>query len=261
MPGHPRLVPGGEAARMDPGAAALDGDHPLRRSGRAARGRARRRGPTSATRAAGPPASACRARRGSCPARRAAAPRRCRAAAAPAPRASAARRRACGPAGAWPCPTAARARSSRRCRTAPRRRIRPPRPSRPARRRTPSAPCRPRCCTCRGPRPRAAPPRRRRAARRPRAAPARTAPMTSSWSVVSSPTMPMNCRMTPSEPERATTPVCTGRSPATIRSSVVLPAPLGPTSATLAPSPTRNDTSAKSCRPSGSMCATPATST
>ena len=43
-------------------------------------------------------------------------------------------------------------------------------------------------------------------------------------------------------------------SPATIRSSVVLPAPFGPTSATFAPSPTRKLTSAKSTRPSGSTC-------
>ena len=73
--------------------------------------------------------------------------------------------------------------------------------------------------------------------------------------------MPMNWRITPSPPARATAPVRTGRSPATIRSSVVLPAPFGPTRATLAPSPTRNDTSAKSSRPSGRMCPTAATST
>ena len=36
-----------------------------------------------------------------------------------------------------------------------------------------------------------------------------------------------------------------------IRSSVVLPAPLAPTSATLAPSPTRKETSSSSSRPSG----------
>ena len=48
---------------------------PGRRSGPAARGRARRRAPASSTRAVAPPASACRARRGSCPVRRAAAPR------------------------------------------------------------------------------------------------------------------------------------------------------------------------------------------
>ena len=81
-----------------------------------------------------------------------------------------------------------------------------------------------------------------------------------SCSVESSPIMPMNWRITPSPPDRAMPPVWTGRSPATIRSSVVLPAPLGPTSATLAPSPTRNDTSAKSSRPSGSVYPTPATS-
>ena len=56
----------------------------------------------------------------------------------------------------------------------------------------------------------------------------------------------------PSPPERVTTPACGTRSPVMIRSSVVLPAPLAPTSATLAPSPTRNDTSSSSTRPSGS---------
>src|SRR5262245_19483195 len=56
-------------------------------------------------------------------------------------------------------------------------------------------------------------------------------------------------------------PVVVDRSPATMRSNVVLPAPFGPTSATLAPSPTRKLTSANSCRPSASVCATPAMST
>jgi hypothetical protein len=73
--------------------------------------------------------------------------------------------------------------------------------------------------------------------------------------------MPMNWRITPSPPARATVPLCTGRSPATIRSNVVLPAPFGPTRAIFAPSPTRNDTSANSSRPSGSTKPTPATST
>src|SRR4051794_19734527 len=67
--------------------------------------------------------------------------------------------------------------------------------------------------------------------------------------------------MTPRPPLRVTTPACGGRSPVMIRSSVVLPAPLAPTSATLAPSPTRNDTSSSSTRPSGSSYRTPATST
>ena len=74
-------------------------------------------------------------------------------------------------------------------------------------------------------------------------------------------TIPMNWRITPRPPERAITPDCTGISPATIRRRVVLPAPFGPISAILAPSPTRNETSANSTRPSGSVCPTPATST
>src|SRR5215813_2577683 len=53
----------------------------------------------------------------------------------------------------------------------------------------------------------------------------------------------------------------TGKSPATMRSNVVLPAPFGPTSATFAPSPTRKLTSWKSTRPSGSTWLTAATST
>jgi hypothetical protein len=73
-----------------------------------------------------------------------------------------------------------------------------------------------------------------------------------SESVRSSPIMPMNWRITPSPPERAIAPIGAARSPATIRSNVVLPAPFGPTSATLAPSPTRNATSASNSRPSGS---------
>ena len=50
-------------------------------------------------------------------------------------------------------------------------------------------------------------------------------------------------------------------SPAMIRMSVVLPAPLAPTSATVAPSPTRNDTWLNKVRPSGRTNATPLTST
>ena len=49
----------------------------------------------------------------------------------------------------------------------------------------------------------------------------------------------MNWRITPSPPARAIDPAAGASSPATMRSSVVLPAPFGPTSATLAPSPTR----------------------
>ena len=58
--------------------------------------------------------------------------------------------------------------------------------------------------------------------------------------------------MTPTPPVRATAPEDGCRSPAIIRSSVVLPAPLAPTSAVFAPSPTRKLTSSKSTRPSGS---------
>ena len=59
-------------------------------------------------------------------------------------------------------------------------------------------------------------------------------------------------RITPSPPDRVIAPACGTRSPVTMRSSVVLPAPFAPTSATFAPSPTRNDTSSSSTRPSGS---------
>src|SRR3954447_22371525 len=68
-------------------------------------------------------------------------------------------------------------------------------------------------------------------------------------------------RITPSPPLRVTTPACGTSSPVMILSSVVLPAPLAPTSATLAPSPTRNDTSSSRTLPSGSSYRTPATST
>ena len=67
-----------------------------------------------------------------------------------------------------------------------------------------------------------------------------------SRTVVSSRTLPMNCRMTPSPPLRVTAPSDAVRSPASIRSSVVFPVPLGPMSATFAPSPTRNVTSRSS---------------
>ena len=69
------------------------------------------------------------------------------------------------------------------------------------------------------------------------------------------------CRITPRPPLRVIAPACGMRSPVTIRSNVVFPAPLAPTSATFAPSPTRNDTSSSSTRPSGSSNRTPETST
>ena len=49
-------------------------------------------------------------------------------------------------------------------------------------------------------------------------------------------------------------------SPAASRISVVFPAPLGPTSAAIMPSPTRNDTSSSRTRPSGRAWLTCATS-
>ena len=50
--------------------------------------------------------------------------------------------------------------------------------------------------------------------------------------------LPMNCRITPRPPLRETEPVVGVRSPAMILSRVVLPDPLGPTRATMEPSPT-----------------------
>src|SRR5580765_7985853 len=72
-----------------------------------------------------------------------------------------------------------------------------------------------------------------------------------SLTVESSRTVPMNWRITPSPPERVTAPSWGARSPAMIRPSVVLPVPLGPIRATLAPSPTRSETSLSSGLPSG----------
>ncbi len=69
--------------------------------------------------------------------------------------------------------------------------------------------------------------------------------------------LPMNCRITPRPPLRLIEPRVGGRSPAMIFSSVVLPEPLGPTSATTAPSPTRNETSSSRTRPSGRSKLTP----
>src|SRR5699024_4438941 len=65
----------------------------------------------------------------------------------------------------------------------------------------------------------------------------------------------------PSPPEHTMVPEWGVSSPVTRRSSVVLPAPLAPTRATLAPSPTRKATSSRSTRPSESSYRTPATST
>ena len=64
---------------------------------------------------------------------------------------------------------------------------------------------------------------------------------------------PTNCRMTPRPPLELIVPDCAVRSPVTRRIRVVLPAPFGPTSAATRPSPTRNETSSSSTRPSGSV--------
>jgi hypothetical protein len=52
-----------------------------------------------------------------------------------------------------------------------------------------------------------------------------------SRTVDSSRTEPTNCRITPRPPDPVTTPSVGSRSPVTMRSKVVLPAPFGPTSA------------------------------
>src|SRR5215467_8140792 len=67
--------------------------------------------------------------------------------------------------------------------------------------------------------------------------------------------------MTPRPPLEVTVPDCGVRSPVTSRKSVVLPAPLGPTSAAVVPSPTRNETSSSSTLPSGRAWLRCATST
>ena len=72
---------------------------------------------------------------------------------------------------------------------------------------------------------------------------------------------PMNWRMTPRPPLEVTEPDCGVRSPATSRISVVLPAPFGPISAAVTPSPTRKETSSSSTRPSGRAWLRCATST
>ena len=79
--------------------------------------------------------------------------------------------------------------------------------------------------------------------------------------VRSSSTRPIIWSITPSPPDRDTVPSCGARSPATIRRSVVLPAPFGPTSATFAPSPTRRSTDVRSALPSGRKYERPETST
>ena len=103
----PRLGEGGEPAAVDPDRVAGRAQLERRRSRSRPAASSSRSWLTSST-VFGvvaqllPPASACRARRGSCPARRAAAPRRVRAAAPPAPAASAPRRTGCSPPATWP---------------------------------------------------------------------------------------------------------------------------------------------------------------
>ena len=62
---------------------------------------------------------------------------------------------------------------------------------------------------------------------------------------------PMNCRMTATVPLQTMDPSCGLMSPAIIRMSVVLPAPLAPTRAAVDPSGTRKETSSSRTRPSG----------
>src|SRR5690606_13654764 len=66
--------------------------------------------------------------------------------------------------------------------------------------------------------------------------------------------------MTPRPPSITTAPASAACSPQMMRSSVVLPAPFGPTSALVDPDPTRNATSSSSGRPSGRVSETPETS-
>ena len=70
----------------------------------------------------------------------------------------------------------------------------------------------------------------------------------------------MNWRMTPKPPVIATAPSSGFKSPQIMRIKVVLPDPLGPISATFAPSPTRNETSFNKTRPSDSEYSTALTS-
>ena len=71
----------------------------------------------------------------------------------------------------------------------------------------------------------------------------------------------MNWRITPRPPVATTVPDWGWMSPATSRSNVVFPAPFGPTSAAVIPSPIRKLTSSSNSRPSGSTWLTCAIST
>ena len=82
----------------------------------------------------------------------------------------------------------------------------------------------------------------------------------SSRTLVSSRTDPMNWRITPRPPVIATAPSSGFKSPQIMRIKVVLPDPFGPISATLAPSPTRNETSFSNTRPSDNEYSTALTS-
>ena len=149
--------------------------------------------------------------------------------------------------------TPERGRCSRRPRR-PRRRSRRRRRTRPARRRSASGCARRRAPSARSSssstRRRGRPhPRRRHRQQQVAHGPVDAAPGCTIW------------RITPSPPVRVTVPACGASSPVTMRSSVVLPAPLAPTRATLAPSPTRKTTSSSSTRPSGSSNRMPASST
>ena len=248
-PGEPvlaGLVVGREAAAVGPrGVAAraeLDGDDPGRRArqqlavvGDEQHGLGRLAQRT-------PRASACPARRGSCPARRASAPRPARAAAPRAPAASARRRTGCAPRATAPSRTGT-----------PRADDRAGVPEHlgvvaagvgPVGQRlgVPHLGLLVVALHHRAARPPPAP--------RPRARTAGGATDTSrSRTDDSSRTEPTNWRITPSPPDRPTEPSCGSMSPATSRSRVVLPAPLAPTSATFAPSPTRKETSRQQAPP------------
>ncbi len=72
-----------------------------------------------------------------------------------------------------------------------------------------------------------------------------------SLTVRSSLTDPTNCGITPSPPLVVTVPASGLSSPEMIFSSVLLPAPFGPTRASTSPCPTRKLASLSSIRPSG----------
>jgi hypothetical protein len=71
------------------------------------------------------------------------------------------------------------------------------------------------------------------------------------WKVRTIPRRAMRCTGQPviSCPSKVTLPVLTGRKPAMHANSVVLPAPLGPISATMRPSSTFSDASSTALRP------------